>query len=253
MRIFITGGSGFVGSTLIRKLTDQGHEVTLLTRSIKINGSKSKGVLFLEGDPTEKGAWQEHVSDHEIVINLAGASIFTRWTRKNKKAIRDSRVLTTQNLVEALANNKARETLLLSASAVGYYGSHGDEELDESTPHGDDFLASVTREWEEAAFKAQELGVRVVVCRFGIVLGSKGGALGKIAPIFKWGLGSPLGSGAQWFSWIHEQDLANICLFLVKNKDVSGAINCTAPSPVRMTLERRAACRQSSIKKMQLM
>jgi uncharacterized protein (TIGR01777 family) len=233
MKIFITGGTGFVGSFLTRKLLQDGHQVTLLTRSINKDRTVPAGLSYLEGDPTEQGAWQEKVPDHEAILNLAGASIFKRWTDSAKESIKNSRILTTQNLVEALSARKGKETHLLSTSAVGYYGSHEDEGLDEETPPGDDFLASLAREWESYALKAEMFGARVVLLRFGIVLGNKGGLLGQMVPIFNWCLGAPLGNGSQWISWIHQEDLANIYLYLLKQKDVSGVINCTSPQPVR--------------------
>ncbi len=233
MNIFITGGTGFVGSILSSRLTEQGHHVTILTRSLRADRPPMQGVSFLEGNPTKNGDWQENVPDYDVIINLAGASIFKRWTKKNKRAIRDSRILTTRNLIEALSARKGKVDLLLSASAVGYYGFHGDEELDEGSPPGNDFLASVTQEWEASALEAEGYGVRVLPCRFGIVLGAKGGAIGKMIPPFKWYLGSPLGTGKQWFSWIHQQDLVNIFLFLMDTKNISGPINATAPHPVR--------------------
>jgi uncharacterized protein (TIGR01777 family) len=233
MRVFITGGTGFVGNTLTNMLIEHGYGVTVLTRAITKDRGLPQGMSFLEGDPTQEGLWQESVGDHEIVINLAGASIFRRWTHSNKRAIRYSRILTTQNLVKALSTRKGKETLLLSTSAVGYYGFRADKEVDESSPPADDFLASLTHEWEDSALKAEKLGVRVLLCRFGIVLGTKDGALKRMLPLFKWYLGSPLGNGEQWFSWIHQQDLANIYLFLINQKDISGPINFTAPHPVR--------------------
>ena len=142
-------------------------------------------------------------------------------------------ILTTTNLVEALSDGGGKERTLLSTSAVGYYGFHGDEELDEDSPPGEDFLASVTQDWETAALKAEALNVRVLICRLGIVLGKNGGALGELIPIFQKGLGSPLGSGKQWFSWIHEMDLVGIYLFLIANNELSGPFNCAAPEPVR--------------------
>jgi uncharacterized protein len=232
MRVFMTGGTGFVGRTLTKKLTERGYGVTLLTRSIKHPESLPPGASFVEGDPARKGAWMEHVSEHEIIINLAGASIFDRWTKKHKKTIRDSRVLTTRNLVGALSGREGKETVFLSTSAVGYYGFCGDEELQENSAPGSDFLASVTREWESTALETEKLGVRVLLCRFGIVLGAGGGALAELLPFFKKGLGSPLGSGKQWISWIHEQDLVAIYLFLIERKGETGPINCTAPNPV---------------------
>ena len=233
MRIFITGGTGFVGSLLTSQLVQQGHEVTVLTRAIRKTQGLPGSVSFVEGDSARQGNWQEKVAAHQVVINLAGASIFKRWTRNVKAAIRDSRILTTRNLVHALSAREGKETLLLSTSAVGYYGFHEDEELDESSPPGDGFLASLSREWEAAAMEADKLGVRVVLCRFGIVLGKEGGTLEKMVPLFRRYLGSTLGSGRQWFSWIHQQDLVNIYMFLINQERISGPINFTAPNPVR--------------------
>jgi len=234
MKIFMTGGTGFVGTTLTRQLTDQGHVVTVLTRNrppAPVHGP-DQGVSYVEGDPTRPGAWQDRVPGHDGVINLAGASIFRKWDREAKALIRDSRVQTTTNLVDALARGPKGGMTLISTSAVGYYGFHGDEELDEASPPGDDFLASVTRDWETAAARAETFGARVVICRFGIVLGRSGGALAELVPLFQKGLGSPLGSGRQWVSWIHEADLVNTYLFLLTKKDLSGPVNCTAPHPV---------------------
>jgi uncharacterized protein (TIGR01777 family) len=233
MKIFMTGGTGFVGTTLTRKLVDQGHHVTVLTRKIKKDQINVKGVSFIEGDPTREGEWQKQAVDHEAFINLAGSSIFRRWNHKAKALMRDSRVLTTKNLVEALKGREGKETILISTSAVGYYGFHDDEELDENSAPGEDFLASLSKDWEAAAMQAEHYGVRVLICRLGIVLGAKGGALGEMIPIFKKGLGSPIGSGEQWFSWIYEQDLVEIYLFLLGRKDLSGPVNCTAPEPVK--------------------
>ena len=233
MRIFMTGGTGFVGSMLTKRLTERGHAVTLLTRKIRTDHPVPEGVAMTEGNPTEPGGWQKEVADHDVIINLAGASIFRRWTDAEKRRIHDSRIETTRNLVNALGPRKGMKTTLLSTSAVGYYGFHGDETLNEESLPGKDFLASVSREWEETALKAEALGVRVVLCRFGIVLGAGGGALGEMIPIFNKGLGSPLGNGKQWFSWIHQMDLVRIFLFLMEREDLSGSFNCTSPEPVR--------------------
>ena len=229
----MTGGTGFVGTTLTSNLVQKGHQVTVLTRTIKADRPLPQEAVYLEGNSTEHGVWQQKVLDHEVIINLAGASIFRRWTKSVKKAIWESRIQTTQNLVEALSAGQDRKTLFFSTSAVGYYGFHEDEELDEESPPGGDFLASLAREWESSALKAREFGAKVVLLRFGVVLGKNGGALLQMVPIFKKYLGSPLGSGKQWFPWIHEQDLANIYLYLLERKDLSGPINCMAPNPVR--------------------
>ena len=232
MKVFMTGGTGFVGTTLTQRLIEKGCRVTLLTRSKRGESSPDSGPLYVQGDPAREGDWQEKVPGHDVIINLAGAPIFGRWSGRYKKTIRDSRVLTTRNLVQALGG-KMRAAALLTTSAVGYYGFHGDEELDEGSPPGIDFLASVAREWEASALEARELGIRTVICRFGIVLGAAGGALGQMLPLFRKGLGSPLGSGRQWVSWIHEKDLAELFLFLMEHEDLSGPFNCTAPRPVR--------------------
>ena len=233
MKIFITGGTGFVGTYLTKQLTESGHEVTLLTRGIKPGRFLPRGAVYLEGDPTRPGPWQNEAASHEILVNLAGASIFNRWTPSYKKTLRESRLLTTRNLVSALSGRKNQETVLLSTSAVGFYGFHQEEELDEEDLPGDDFLAQLCRDWEAEADRATDLGVRVVRCRFGIVLGEKGGALDQLVSLFKKGLGAPLGSGLQWFSWIHQQDLCSVLLFLINQKGVSGAVNCTSPHPLR--------------------
>lgn len=222
-----------MGSFLTRNLVERGHSVTILTRKIKPGRILPDGAAFTEGDPTKPGAWQQEVAGYDAVINLAGASIFNRWTEAYKKELYESRIPTTRNLVEALQDRKGKETHLLSTSAIGYYGFHEDEELGEDDAPGDDFLANLAASWESAALKAKEYGVRVVLCRFGVVLGRNGGALAQLLPIFKWYLGAPLGSGKQWFSWIHEQDLASIFLFLLAHKEIDGPVNCTAPQPVR--------------------
>jgi uncharacterized protein (TIGR01777 family) len=235
MKIFMTGGTGFVGTTLTKRLTQKGHQVSVLTRSIRNNRHLPQGASYVEGNPTEQGPWQEEVGGHEVIINLAGASIFRRWTASAKTAILESRIRTTQHLVDALEARKNQETLFLSTSAVGYYGSHKDEALNEESPPGDGFLASLSQEWESVALKAEGFGmnIKVVLLRSGVVLGKHGGALKLMARPFNWYLGSPLGSGGQYLSWIHEQDLAGIYEYLLEGKGISGPVNCTAPKPVR--------------------
>ncbi|MBU2498861.1 MAG: TIGR01777 family oxidoreductase [Proteobacteria bacterium] len=232
MKVFMTGGTGFVGTNLTEKLTRAGHEVTILARSTR-GDRLLPGVSFIEGNPTKAGPWQDSAADHEVFINLAGAPIFQRWTQSAKQTIRDSRITTTQNLVKALEARKGRETRLLSTSAIGYYGFQEDNDLDERSPSGEGFLASVTQEWESSALEAEQSGMNVSLLRFGVVLGRHGGALHKMIPLFKWYLGSPLGSGRQWFSWIHQEDLSEIFLYLLDRREMTGPINCTAPHPVR--------------------
>jgi uncharacterized protein (TIGR01777 family) len=233
MKVFITGGTGFVGTHLMQQLTGQGYRVTLLTRSIRPGRTLPSGAVYLEGDPTNPGPWQDEVASHEIVINLAGASIFERWSPEYKHLILESRVSGTSHLVQAMGRRTSPPpAVLISASAVGYYGFRGDEELDENSPSGDDFLSHVCQQWESQAQQAETLGARVVRARFGIVLGQKGGALEKMLPLFRLGLGGILGSGRQWFSWIHQQDLVNALLFCLSHPEARGAVNCTAPNPV---------------------
>ena len=231
MKIFMTGGTGFVGRNLTRVLVRAGHEVTVLTRSEKGGLPPEAGVSMISGNPVQKGDWQGKVGSFDGVINLAGASIFSRWTEEGKRRLQESRFLTTRNLVEAMGEGKGKT--FFSTSAVGYYGFRGDEALGEKDSPGDDFLARLARDWEKEAVRAEEKGWRVVLNRFGIVLGEEGGALGQMVPLFRKYLGGPLGSGKQWFSWIHIEDLARAYLFLLEHPVISGPVNCTAPNPVR--------------------
>jgi uncharacterized protein (TIGR01777 family) len=233
MRVLITGGTGFVGKQLSSRLVKDGNEITILTRSLKGSEQAPKGVSYLQGDPTEKGPWQDVIANHDVVINLAGASIFSKWSDEYKKLIRDSRVFTTRNIIEGIPSQSGKKISLFSTSAVGYYGFHGDEELDEESPSGNDFLARLAIEWEAEALKAEEKGARVVITRFGIVLGEKGGALGQMIPLFKKFIGGPIGSGQQWFSWVHIKDLAEAFAFLMKHPEISGPVNVCSPNPVK--------------------
>jgi uncharacterized protein len=230
MKVLVTGGSGFVGTALCHGLLAAGHQVTVLTRSPEAARRLAEGVRPLVGDPTQPGAWQDGAATHQGFINLAGASIFGRWTEDYKALLRNSRVLTTRNLVEAMARAEG-PSVLVSASAVGYYGFKGDEELDEASPPGEDFLARMAIAWEAEAEAASRLDARVVRTRFGIVLGKGGGALSQMLPIFKLGLGGPMGSGKQWFSWIHLADLVSALIFCLES-GIRGSANCTAPQPV---------------------
>lgn len=232
MKIFMTGGTGFVGTYLSKRLITEGHTVTVLTPALSGVELKTHGLSYLIGNPTIRGDWQNAVREHDVIINLAGASIFSRWTNMQKKILLSSRIDTTRHLVEALPDD-SRHITFFSTSAVGYYGFHEDEELTESAPAGNDFLAKLARDWEAEALGAQAKGTRVVITRFGIVLGKKGGALGQMIPLFKYFLGGPLGSGRQWFSWVHMHDLAEAFIFLLRHKDISGAINLCSPRPVR--------------------
>ena len=232
MKVFMTGGTGFVGAYLSRELAQAGHTITILSRRAQPPDPDQPGISFLTGNPTQAGPWMAAVPEHDWIINLAGASIFSRWSEAHKRDIFESRVRTTRNLVAALAPGDRRQ-LFCSTSAVGYYGPRGDEELTEDSPPDVGFLGELSRLWESEALKAQDLGVRVVVTRFGIVLGRGGGALGQMVPVFKKFLGGPIGSGDQWFSWIHQADHARAFRFIQENPQISGPVNFTAPYPVR--------------------
>jgi hypothetical protein len=176
----------------------------------------------------------EKLSDVDAVVNLAGASIFSeRWSEKRKAEIRASRVETTRLLVESLRNADPRPRVLVSASAIGYYGDRGDEEVDEDSSSGDDFLARVCVDWEAEAMKAVDAGVRVVIARFGLILGRGGGALGQMLPAFRNYVGGNIGSGRQWMSWVHIDDVTGFIEFALENDSVEGRFNLTAPNPVK--------------------
>jgi uncharacterized protein (TIGR01777 family) len=232
MKVFITGGTGFVGSFLSRELISKGHDLTILTRQKEPPASLRNGIRFVKGDPKEEGPWMAEVGQHDWIINLAGASIFNKWTAETKKMLYDSRVLTTKNLVAALAGGDRRQ-LFCSTSAPGYYGPRGEEELTEESAPGQDFLARLAQDWEAEALKAQDLGIRTVITRFGIVLGQEGGMLEQLVPLFKRFVGGPVGSGEQWLSWIHQMDLARAFLFLPEHPILAGPVNFTSPNPVR--------------------
>lgn len=235
MRIVLTGGTGFIGRPLCARLLDLGHTVTLFTRELHVAQSRSDSRIRLVGWQGFRGPTEEvllALADSDIVINLAGAPIADhRWTPRTKNTLRTSREGTTTALVTAFAKLQTRPVLFLSASAIGYYGAREDEPLSEESPSGTGFLASLCREWEGAARAAERLGVRVTLLRIGVVLGKGGGALEKMLPLFRLGLGGPLGTGTQWMSWIHLEDLVELVLFLM-NQAVSGPVNATAPHPV---------------------
>jgi hypothetical protein len=210
----------------------KGHDITILTRKERHPAPLHSRIRFLTGDPKQEGAWMAQVPEYDWVINLAGASISTKWTDEAKQMLYDSRVLTTKNLVAALAAGDRRQ-LFCSTSAPGYYGPRGEEELTEESPPGQDFLAKLAQDWEAEALKSQDLGIRTVVTRFGIVLGQGGGMLEQLVPLFRRFVGGPVGSGEQWLSWIHQEDLVQAFLFLPEHPELVGPVNFTSPNPVR--------------------
>lgn len=233
MKIFVTGGYGFVGTALTNFFLSDGHQLTLLVRSEQKAKRVPSGAAWVVGDPVKSGKWQESVPGHDILINLAGATIFKRWTPEYKKLVRDSRILTTRNLVTAIPQEAGSNVTLLSTSAVGYYGATEDEELGEDSPRGRGFLAELAGEWEAEALRAEEKGVRVVITRFGVVMGRGGGAMEQMIMPFRFFVGGPLGSGKQWFSWIHVGDLCRAAAFVISNAEIRGPVNFTAPDPIR--------------------
>lgn len=231
MNVFITGGLGFVGRRLSEALLRDGHHVTAVGRTEHPDTIDHPAFVYLRADTTEPGDWQEKLREHQVVVNLAGKSIFTIWTQGAKKEIYDSRILTTRNLVDALTPDGAQ--ILCNTSAVGYYGDRGDDILTEFEPPGDDFLAKLGRDWEREALRAEAKGARVVLPRFGIVLDRDGGAMAKMIPAFRFFLGGPLGDGRQWFPWIHMRDLVAAHRFVIDRDDIRGPVNFCAPKPVR--------------------
>ncbi len=231
MKVFIAGGTGFIGKRLARRFLDRGDRVTITGTRSRSPLETVENLRHVSADLTREGPWQEALAESDAVINLTGKTIFRRWTRKYKAQIRDSRVLSTQNIVDGLGGS--RQAVLINASAVGYYGSRGDTVLDEDASPGTDFLAKVGRDWEAAAMEGDKKGVRVVCARFGIVLGEGGGALEKMIRPFKFFLGGPLGDGDQWFPWIHIDDLTEAVVWVIKHQRLKGPVNFCSPNPVR--------------------
>ncbi|NLZ17336.1 MAG: TIGR01777 family protein [Desulfobulbaceae bacterium] len=233
MKILITGGTGFVGSAMSKALLEDGHEVTIIGSSEK-SCSRYTGQANLQciaADTTKPGPWQDSVAQQDALINLAGRSVFTLWTKSAKEAILDTRIKTTRNLVDAIPQGS--NMVLLSTSAAGYYGNGGESEQTEASPSGNGFLARVCREWEAEARRAEDKGARVAIMRFAVVMGEQGGALKTMKLPFQLGLGGPIGSGRQWFPWIHLKDLVAAAQFLLNCSECRGPFNFTAPDAVR--------------------
>ena len=239
MKVAVTGATGFVGSRLVEKLQAQGNQVLILTRNAErarrvFKSSAFPLVEIVTYAPTEYGAWEQSLSGCDRVVNLAGESIAEgRWTPERKQAIIDSRKLGTQRLVEAISQANPKPSVLVSASAIGYYGTSETATFEETSPPGSDFLAQVCQAWEAEAQKVKDAGVRLAIIRVGIVLGM-GGAIAKMLPPFQLFAGGPIGSGRQWFSWIHREDLVNLIIQALNREDMEGVFNGTAPNPVRM-------------------
>ncbi|MBI5049396.1 MAG: TIGR01777 family protein, partial [Nitrospirae bacterium] len=233
MNVLITGGSGFIGKALSYNLANTGHNVLITTRKQTDSTSFAKNIKILSWNSLTILS-PAFLSDVDAVINLAGEPIAARrWSKKQKRRILSSRIDTTIAVIQSIKNVTQRPKVIISASAIGYYGPREDEYVTEDFPPGNDFLAEVCKLWEAGALKAEGLGVRVVLLRIGAVLESDGGALPKMAFPFKFFLGGHIGSGRQWFSWIHRDDVIGIIKYALENDSISGPINITAPEPVR--------------------
>ena len=243
MKALVTGGTGFVGPRLLRLL----DQPVVVSRNPE-RARRSVGHLagrIIRWDPLEGPPPPEAFADIDVVYHLAGESVAEgRWTAAQKARIRDSRVIGTRHLVQGIAQAAQKPRVLVSASAVGYYGDRGDEELTEAAAPAHDFLADVCVEWEREALAARSSGVRVVTARTGIVLGAGGGALAKMLTPFKLGAGGPLGNGRQWMPWVHVADVARLYVHAADHAEIDGPMNAVAPNPVRNSEFTRAMGRQ---------
>jgi hypothetical protein len=238
-RVTVTGASGLIGRVLVRMLGERGAEVTVLSRdpdraSAALDGATGSSLRALAWDPVAEPAPAGALSGRDAVVHLAGEPVAQRWSAGAKRAIRESRVLGTRNLLDGLRAMAPgeRPRTLVSSSAIGYYGAHGEEPLDEETPPGEDFLAQVCVAWELEASRAAELDMRAVQVRTGVVLDSGGGALAKMLPAFRLGVGGPVAGGRQYVSWIHGEDLAAMMICAIEQDSWRGPVNGTAPEPV---------------------
>lgn len=228
MKILITGASGLVGTELQKSFAEKGYEMLLASRS------EPKDDKHIQWSIEEGFAEPEKLEGIDVVVHLAGENVSggLRWSDEKKKAIRDSRVLGTRNVVDAISKLKDKPKVFVASSAVGFYGERGDEEVTESSAAGDTFLADVSKAWESESRRAEDAGIRTVLLRTGIVLSKDGGALGTMLTPFKLGVGGVVGSGKQWMSWISMQDEIAIINFVIENENIRGAVNAVSPNPV---------------------
>lgn len=240
MRVFLTGGTGLVGREIIWSLCERGDSAVVLTRSKERGADKFKNfprheaIELVQGDPAKAGKWQASVDGCDAVINLAGEPVFgKRWSESQKQKLFDSRVNTTNHLVDAMGSAAQRPQVLASASAIGYYGNTGEQEIDEDSPAADDFLAKICVAWEASAKAAAAHDARVALVRIGVVLDEFDGALATLKTPFKLGVGGPIGRGQMWMSWVHVADVAGAFLYAIDNPQVTGALNAVSPQPVR--------------------
>lgn len=233
MKILVTGSTGLVGTALVRALAKEGHTVCRLVRPTTVVKPVETDGFQVNWNPTT-GELGGAAVGADAVVNLAGASIADgRWSERRKSELRRSRIVTTRALVTALAKMNARPRVLISASATGFYGNRGDEALTEESQPGSDFLSSLAREWEAEAKKAEAIGIRVVLARFGAILARDGGALPRMALPLKIFVGGKIGSGKQWMSWISLDDVVSILRFAIEKNDIRGPVNAISPQPLQ--------------------
>jgi uncharacterized protein len=235
MRVTLTGATGLIGPALVASLRERDAQVTVLTRDPERAKEKLGDVEAVRWELSSEPAPAAALAGRDAIVHLAGEPVAQRWSAKVKQAIRESRLLGTRNLIDGIRavgpEAGERPATLVSSSAIGYYGPHGDEPLDEDAAPGSDFLAEVCVEWEDAAAAARELGLRVVQVRTGVVLDSDGGALSKMLAPFRLGVGGPVAGGRQYISWIHAKDLVGMMLAAIEDERWSGPVNATAPEP----------------------
>jgi len=240
MKVAIAGATGFVGTRLVEQLHQQGNSILVLTRdrdrAMRVFPSQNfPNVEVVAYTPQQSGDWQGSIAGCDAVVNLAGAPIAEeRWTAQIKQEILNSRKIGTEKIVEAIERANPKPTVLVNSSAIGYYGTSETATFDETSAPGNDFLAQVCQNWENAASQVTATGTRLVIIRSGIVLGMGGGALAKMLTPFQLFAGGPIGSGQQWFSWIHRDDLVSFILAALSQSNLEGVYNGTAPNPVRM-------------------
>ncbi len=236
MKIVVTGGTGFIGSYLLQSLSQQSHTIILLTRGKSYRKQLSSSeIRYVQWDARQSGDWEKEIDGADVVINLAGKNLFEqRWNDPVKQQIIESRVLPLHMITNAIAAARVKPSIVISASAVGYYGDRNDEIVTESSTPGKDFLADVVAQWESAAYGAEQFGVRVVTPRIGVVLQKDGGMISKMLLPFQWFIGGSVGNGNLYLPWIHMTDVVRGILYPIENKSIRGVYNLAAPHPVTM-------------------
>ena len=236
MKIVIAGGTGFIGRALVKRLLEDGHRLIVLSRRVDaFKNTPSANIKVEAWDGRTQGVWASQLDGADAVVNLSGEGIADRrWTEKRKQALRSSRLDSARAIVSAIGSCSKKPTVLVNASAVGYYGDVPAGDVSEDSPKGRGFLADLCAEWESEAKKAEAFGVRVVWLRLGIVLEKEGGALRKIVPPFRFFIGGPLGSGRQYFPWVHRGDVIGTIVYALQNPSLSGPFNVTAPGVLTM-------------------